>query len=244
MIAAPPDAAYRRRDLGDPGPALVAAAVVFAGSVVVAAALALIVHHGVGYLRFDRRVLHLFRSHHRAPGILDVARALADLGTIQTLVVIAAIAAVALRARRVHPVLCAAPLVSLLLTGLLVEIAKLTIPRASPNTYRRLGSVGGGSFPSGHAADTTALAVGVAIVLGAVLLRRPAERVLVFGGAAAVSIAVGISRLVLGVHWPTDVLAGWAIGLGTAVLVATVSVLLTRDRPFVPAEAHADTVRS
>jgi undecaprenyl-diphosphatase len=234
MITAPTDTSSRRPFAGEPGTALVAAALVFAGSVVLAAALALLVHHGAGYWRFDRRVLHVFRSH-PAPGVIDAARALADLGAIQTLVVFAAIAAVVLRARRVHPLLCAVPLASLLVTGLLVEIAKLAIPRSSPNSYFRFGSVGGGSFPSGHAADTTALAVGVAIVLGAVLLRRPAERVLVFAGAAAVSIAVGVSRLVLGVHWPTDVLAGWAIGLGTAVLIATVAVLVTRDRPLVPA---------
>src|SRR5262249_51719685 len=117
---------------------------------------------------------------------------------------------------------------------------KLAIPRPSPNTYFRWGvqSGIGTSFPSGHAADATALAVGVAIVIGAVLVRRPAERVLVGVAAVGVSVAVGISRLVLGVHWPTDVLAGWAIGLGTAVVVATAGVLATQRRPFVPALAE------
>ena len=230
-IAAPsPDATQQ------PTVALVAAALVVAASVIVAAGLALLVHHGVGFVRFDRRGLHLVRTHD-TPLLVDAARALADLGTFQTLVVVAIVIGVVLRSLRLHPLLCVVPLASLLLTGAFVEMTKLAMPRSSPNPYFRWGVERGvgSSFPSGHAADATALAVGFAIVIGAVLLRRPAERVFVGTAAVAVSIAVGVSRLVLGVHWPTDVLAGWAIGLGTAVVVATVGVLATQRRPFVPA---------
>ncbi|HEX4489820.1 MAG TPA: phosphatase PAP2 family protein [Acidimicrobiia bacterium] len=222
---------------GEPAAPLVAAALVVAASVIVAAVLALLVHHGVGFVRFDRRGLHLVRTHD-TPMLVDASRALADLGTLQVLVVLALLAAVALRILRVHPVLCAVPLASLLLTGALVEMTKLAIPRASPNTYFRWGVERGigSSFPSGHAADATALAVGVAIVVGAVLVHRPAQRVVVGAAAVAVSIAAGVGRLVLGVHWPTDVLAGWAIGLGTAVVVATAGVLATQRSTNAPAD--------
>jgi membrane-associated phospholipid phosphatase len=225
-----------RSEAAQPAGALVAAALVVAGSVLVAAVLALLVHTGAGFVHFDRRGLHLVRAHD-TPLFVDAARALADLGTIQVLIAFAVLVGLGLRSRRVHPVLCSVPLASLLLTGAFVEMAKLAMPRPSPNTYFRWGVERGfgASFPSGHAADATALAVGLAIVIGAVLLHRPTERVLVGAAAVAVSVVVGVSRLVLGVHWPTDVLAGWAIGLGTAVVVATAGLVATQRRPLVPA---------
>jgi undecaprenyl-diphosphatase len=194
------------------------------------------VQHGVGFVRFDRRGLHLVRAH-ETPLLVDAARALADLGTLQILIVLALLTALALRTFRLHPVLCAVPLASLGLTAAIVETTKLAIPRSSPHTYYRWGIQRGmgSSFPSGHAADTTALAVGLAIVVGAVLVHRSAERVVVGGAAVAVSLAAGVGRLVLGVHWPTDVLAGWAIGLGTAVVVATVGLVATQHHPLAAA---------
>lgn len=229
MIVASSEDERARPDGAEPSRGLVVAVVIVAASVVFVAVLALLVHRGVGDWRFDRRVLHGFRRQHD-PLVRDAARGLADLGTIQSLLVIAIVVAFVLRALRLHPVLCAVPLASLLLTGTFVQLVKVAIPRSSPNTFFRMGSVGGGSFPSGHAADTTALTIGLAIVLAVALARRPAERVALFGAATVVSVAVGLSRLVLGVHWPTDVLAGWAIGLATAVVIGTLGVLATDGR--------------
>lgn len=216
----------------EPSRTVVAAAVLVAAAVVLVAVLALLVHNGVGDWRFDRRVLHAFRRQH-SPVVRQSARVLADLGTIQSLIVFGLLITVGLVALRLRPVLCAVPLTALILTGAFVQLVKTAIPRSSPNSFFRTGAVGGVSFPSGHAADTTALAVGLAIVLAVTLARGRGERIALFGAAAGVSIAVGVSRLVLGVHWPTDVVAGWAIGLATAVVVGTLA-MLTNDGSLGP----------
>jgi undecaprenyl-diphosphatase len=211
--------------------ALVVAGVIGAISLVVVVLLAAGVRHGTGLTRYDWRVLHDFRRH-RSPLLVEASKALADLGSIGTLVLVAAIVGLLLRRRGLHPVLCAAPLGSLIVAGSLVELIKVSIARVGPHAQFQFGNPATGSFPSGHSADATALSVGLAIVLVAVLVRRPAERVAVFGLALAVSVAVGVSRLVLGVHWPTDVVAGWAVGTGAALAVGMLAVLATHDRPF------------
>ena len=69
------------------------------------------------------------------------------------------------------------------------------------------------SFPSGHAM----LSAVVYLTLGALLARtqtEPRVKLYLLGIAAALTVLVGLSRIDLGVHWPTDVLAGWTIGAG------------------------------
>lgn len=73
------------------------------------------------------------------------------------------------------------------------------------------------SFPSGH----SMMAAVVYLTLGALLARHQAKRrmkVYVLVVAAVLTALVGISRIYLGVHWPTDVLAGWCLGAAWAIL--------------------------
>jgi membrane-associated phospholipid phosphatase len=98
--------------------------------------------------------------------------------------------------------------ISVELTGLITEIAKYAANRPRPVTA--LVSAPSTSFPSGHALGVM---VGVLALLTVVLpvMRRPLRAWLVAFGSLIV-IAIGIGRVVLNVHYPSDVVAGWALG--------------------------------
>jgi undecaprenyl-diphosphatase len=219
------------------GFALATAGLVGAISVVIVTLLTFQVHLNTGLARDDSPVLQRVRYHSSAR-VVEGAQALVQLGNVETLIVVAIVIGLLLRWRGLRLILCVAPLASLLVAGTLVTIMKATIGRSGPLQQFHFAASDRGSFPSGHSADTMSLGIGLAIVLVAVLVRRPTERVAVFGFALAFSAAVGMSTLVLGVHWPTDVIAGWAVGLGAAVAVATLAVLATHDRPLAAARVE------
>ncbi|HEX4687312.1 MAG TPA: diacylglycerol kinase family protein [Nocardioides sp.] len=96
-------------------------------------------------------------------------------------------------------------------TVLLYTWIKLLYGRDRPvwqDPIHRLTSL---SYPSGHAASTAALA-GVVIVLTFMLVRRSSFRRLIFAGAVVVVLVVGLDRVLLGRHYPTDVIGGWLLG--------------------------------
>ncbi len=98
---------------------------------------------------------------------------------------------------------------------LLGVLLKLVFGRERPSVVPHLVTAHSGSFPSGH----SMLSAIVYSTLGALLARfakRRATQVLPIAAAVAITLLVGVSRLVLGVHYPTDVLAGWAAGAAWA----------------------------
>jgi undecaprenyl-diphosphatase len=83
------------------------------------------------------------------------------------------------------------------------------------------------SFPSGHATGAAA----TYLTLGALLARfQPQRRVKIYLLTLAVllTVAIGLSRVYLGVHWPSDVLAGWTLGAGWALFCWLVARALQR----------------
>jgi undecaprenyl-diphosphatase len=87
--------------------------------------------------------------------------------------------------------------------------------RTRPPTDGWMSSAGGDSFPSGHTTAATAGYLTLAMCV-AVLLGSTRARALVMSSGAALALAIGWTRVELGVHWPSDVLAGWAVGAGAA----------------------------
>ncbi|MBK5959713.1 phosphoesterase [Rhodoplanes elegans] len=128
-------------------------------------------------------------------------------------------------------------LVSVAGGALLIDGIKLVIARPRPDLVAHMVDVSTYSFPSGHA---TASAV-VFLTLGVLLARigrRRRVRAYVIGTAIALTLAIGASRVYLGVHWPSDVLAGWCLGAAWAMLCWQIGLWLQRrgriERPDEP----------
>ncbi len=99
----------------------------------------------------------------------------------------------------------------------LSQVVKALVARPRPTVVPHLTAVASASFPSGH----SMLSAVVYLTLGTLaagLLRRRAQRLWVLGTALVLTFLVGLSRVYLGVHYPTDVLGGWTGGLAWAAL--------------------------
>lgn len=90
---------------------------------------------------------------------------------------------------------------------------KLVYDRPRPTYGSAVDLPQSAAFPSGHAAAATAC-VGALAVLAVERLEGPRQRATVWVCAAALAAGIGLSRIALGVHWLSDVVAGWAVGLG------------------------------
>ena len=90
--------------------------------------------------------------------------------------------------------------------------AKLLVQRARPVIKDPISHAPGYSFPSGHAFNTTVIATVMVFLLWP--LMSTAGRRVAIALAVLASVAVGLDRIFLGVHFPSDVLAGWILGLG------------------------------
>jgi undecaprenyl-diphosphatase len=100
---------------------------------------------------------------------------------------------------------------------LLSHLLKIGFDRPRPDLVPHGAMVYTASFPSGH----STMAAVAYLTLGALLARvQPRRRLKLYlmGLAVLLTVAVGASRVYLGVHWPTDVLAGWALGAAWALL--------------------------
>lgn len=113
-------------------------------------------------------------------------------------------------------------LVGPVIAALLALVIKVLVGRDRPPTGHYLVDVDTSSFPSGHATHASAFWAAMVAVLWSKTGRQ--QTFLVIVGASVVAL-VGTTRLILGVHWFSDVAAGWALGAAT---IAMVSLLVAR----------------
>jgi undecaprenyl-diphosphatase len=167
---------------------------------------------------------------HRTEGLTTLARFLSAVGSQKILIPLAGLAALVLVGRR-----------RLVLAGLVVvawggaiglySLVKYFVHRPRPPAEIWLMKVTATSFPSGHATQSLATFAALAFVIAALAARA---------GAAAKGLAfifaagVGWSRVYLGVHWTTDVIAGWLIAaawIAVVLWVASIArVIVVRRR--------------
>ncbi len=155
---------------------------------------------------FDEAILRFMQ--HRANPILDRLMLLASAigsGPVVGIVDVAVWLLLLVRRRWLDALLWA------LATGgaaLLNQLAKHSYERIRPELWPSIAPETSFSFPSGHAMQSTALAAALLVLLWPTAARIPA-----MVGGVLFALLVGISRVYLGVHYPSDVLAGWAASI-------------------------------
>ena len=170
-----------------------------------------------GGMELDRALLLLAYAGDREDVAIG-ARWLTELGGYRVLLAVTALGASWLLFRREWRT-------TLLLLGItlsgraLIDWQKIWTGRVRPEDQVHLVQVQSLSCPSGHAANATL----VWLCLALLLPRSARARTFAIWGAVWLSLAVGLSRVVLGVHWPSDVIGGWAFGLFWTMLLLRLS---------------------
>jgi undecaprenyl-diphosphatase len=155
----------------------------------------------------DRSIYEALYAGHQ-PALVVVARFFTALGE-PTVLVVAGFLIAALLWREGRGRFAVGLLLVILIGRGLSEVQKYWIARARPDLEPHLVIVKTSSFPSGHATSSMIFYLTLALALAAgTRWQRPAA-----AAAVLLSLLVGTSRVMLGVHWPSDVVGGWSFGM-------------------------------
>lgn len=158
----------------------------------------------------------------RSATLVDVAKVVTDLAWAPV------IAAVVLAGSALAVIRRRAALGFILLVGFVIatlashELKGLV---GRPRPPHRLAAAAGASFPSGHSTASIAY-VTLAVVLGRAFLRSRGARATLLALGIAIAIAVGLTRIELRVHYLSDVLGGWGLGVAAYSLSALLVLLV------------------
>ena len=161
---------------------------------------------------------------HRVGALDRVANRVSETGQSGTVLVIAALAVVLVVLWRGWYRPCLAAAAAFVAASIAVAVLKPMFDRARPPRHLALVQVDSPSFPSTHAATTSALAAAVLVSVVWGTWRRTVAATAILG---LMVVFVGVCMVYLGAHWPTDVLAGWLLG---SVLGGSIG-WLARPRP-------------
>lgn len=211
--------------------------IVLTVGVAAAGALLLMVRTHSGFAAFDAGATRFGAGHATAlsTNVLRLVTQLGGAGVLIPLTVVVALAEI----RRRRPLVAAAFLVLAVCGQFLVaNTVKSLVHRLRPDLLHLTG-FSGPSFPSGHAVAAAASFAAFALVLGRD--RSRTFRTWLAGAAVGLAVAISATRVLLGVHWLTDVLAGLAIGWSWFALcsIAFGGRLLQFAEPVVIAEKLA-----
>ena len=143
----------------------------------------------------------------RDPTLTAIARFVTEFGSPARLVLASVVFAVILAG--IGHLRSGVTLLAVMILGRLVsQLQKIEISRVRPDLEPHLVDVTSKSFPSGHASTSMIFYLALALII----THRSRWRWWWAAAAAAFSIAIGTSRVMLGVHWPSDVIGGWAFG--------------------------------
>lgn len=187
---------------------------------------------------FDQRVLDML---HPGPDLADpvgpawldhAARDLTALGSVSVLVLIALIAVGMLVMQRQR---LQAGLLALALGGglFLSEMLKGVFERTRPPEIYHAAGFLNASFPSGHALLSTVFYLTLGAILARVMKRRR-EKVYALAVGLLLALLVGATRVYLGVHWASDVLAGWFLGASWAMACWLIEWAIDRKTRAIP----------
>ena len=183
---------------------------------------------GGGLISHDEAVLTWFVDH-RTDWLISAAKVVSTLGSFVSLLIAAVLVGLLVWRRGWHLGLAIAPLTSLVLASLASTAAKAIFDRQRPPVTLHATTVTLASFPSGHATDAAAFFVAASVTLAITIARRRSKQLFLIAAGTLLAAVVGLSRLVLGVHWLSDVVAGWALGAAFAITVVVAAWYLTTN---------------
>jgi undecaprenyl-diphosphatase len=115
----------------------------------------------------------------------------------------------------------------------LSETLKAFFDRPRPDLVAHIVETTSASLPSGHAMMSAAIYLSIGALIARVQPKRRLKTY-IHVTALVLTLLVGVSRIYLGVHWPTDVLAGWCLGAAWAILCWSLIAWFTRGRDDAP----------
>ena len=187
---------------------------VLAGASVGAAGIAVVLLIGlaIGHwpFAFDRAIIVGLRDWGGPSWLPKVAADVTALGGGVILTIVVLLATGLLAVQRLW-LSAAATLAASISGGLVVSLVKTEVARPRPDLVDHLVQVSNMSFPSGHSANSAIVYLTLAGLASQVTVSAAARRYILVMAILMVG-AIGCSRVYLGVHWPSDVLAGWSFG--------------------------------